>query len=145
MSDPQRVALKVAGLAVLVVALALGLVMGLSGCGDKDSETDTTGTVATTEAAGSSTTSKPGTDSALLGKWHSDVMGETIEFTADGEMIVSPEGEEDMIFSYTAEAGALTLTLEATAGSGTVPYSIDGDTLTIEDPEAGPTAYTRTQ
>jgi len=143
MSDSQRVALKVAGLAVLVVALALGLALGLAGCGDKDSETETTGSVVTTATGGSDTTGATGTDNALIGKWHSDAMGETIEFTADGKMIVSPQGEEDMIFSYSAEAGTITLTLEATEGSGTVPYSIDGDTLTIEDPEAGPTAYTR--
>jgi hypothetical protein len=145
MSYSRRVALKVAGLVVLALALVFGLVMGLAACGDKDSETETTVSVVTTEAGGSVTTDAPGTDSKLIGKWRSDVMGETIEFTADGQMIVTPDGEDNMIFSYSAEAGNITLTLEATEGSGTLPYSIEGDTLTIEDPEAGPTQYTRSR
>ncbi len=146
MSDPQRVALKVAGLAVLVVALALGLAMTPAGCGDEDSETETTGNVVTTETAGSSTTGGPGvSDPALVGKWHSETLGETWEFTTGGTLTVTTEGGEDLVYSYATEAGDIVLTLEATAGSSPLPYSISGVTLTVEDPEMGSIAFSRTQ
>ncbi len=145
MSDSLRVVVKVAGLAVLIFTLSLGLAMGLAGCGADDGSTGTTGIVVTTQGNGSATTAPASSEGALVGKWQSQTLGETIEFTTDGKMIVSKEGETDIIFSYAAEGGMLTLTLEATAGEASVAYTIEGDTLTIEDPEMGPTPYSRVQ
>ena len=66
-----------------------------------------------------------------------------MEFTADGGMILSPEGKEDLLFTYTTVGGVLTLSLEGTVDTFSFGYTVDGDVLTIEDPEMGLTPYDR--
>ena len=80
MSDSHRVMLRVTASMVLALALCLGLVLGVTGCGDdKDDAGDTTTTSAgagdgTSATGGSGVGSQTdGVDSALLGKWYSEV------------------------------------------------------------------------
>ena len=142
MSDSLRVVVKVAGLAVLIFTLSLGLAMGLVACGD-DGSTGTTGIVVTTQGGGSSTTAPVTNGGGLVGKWSSEATGETFEFTAEGKLSITRQGRQDLVYSYTVEGGDLILTLEATAGASIVSYSIVGDTLTIQDPKLGETTLPR--
>jgi len=144
MSDSLRVVVKVAGLAVLIFTLSLGLAMGLVACGD-DGSTGTTGIVVTTQSGGggSSTTAPVANGGALVGKWSNEATGETFEFTAEGKLNITKQGRQDLVYSYTVEGGDLILTLEATAGASIVSYSIVGDTLTIQDPKLGETTLPR--
>ena len=58
---------------------------------------------------------------------------ETVEFTADGKMTVTGDAEDVTELTYIAEDGKLTVTVMGQ--SATTPYTLDGDTLTVTDPE----------
>ena len=101
--------LAVAGLVVLVLALALGTVA----CGK----------------------------ASLVGKWYDAENDATIEFTSDGKVISDEFG--GMEPDYKAEGGNITITV-AGLDVAVMEYTLDGDTLTINDPETGePATLTR--
>lgn len=152
MSDSLKAVRKVAGVVVLTLVLCFALAAGLAACGGDDSETATTavagatteaGTAATTAGSAATSDATGAVDDSLVGKWTSAALAETIEFTADGDMIVSSEGEDDIAFTYTVDEGVITLGMEGTADTTSFSYTVDGDVLTIEDPEMGPISYDR--
>jgi hypothetical protein len=145
-SDSLRAVRKVAGVVVLTLVVCFALVAGLAACGGDDSETLTTteaGIAATTAGSAVTSDATEAVDDSLVGKWTSAALAETIEFTADGDMIVSSEGEDDIDFTYTVDEGVITLGMEGTADTTSFSYTVDGDVLTIEDPDMGPTSYDR--
>jgi hypothetical protein len=150
-SDSFEAVFRVAGAVFLALALCLALAMGLAACGGDDA-TDTTVEVSTTEVdvtattTGETVTSEDSTatseetgavDTALLGKWHSEQTGETLEFTSDGKMIITSDTDEGTVeFNYSVEGANVVFGLPGVQ-MVTVPYSIDGDVLTIVDPDVG--------
>ena len=144
MSDSFEAVFRVAGAVVLALALCLALVMGLAACGGDDA-TDTTVEVSTTEvertdttAEGTVTTQETGAvDTALLGKWHCEQTGQTLEFTSEGKMIITSDAEEGTVeFTYKVEGVNVVYGLPAVEML-TAPYSIHGDVLTIVNPDVG--------
>jgi hypothetical protein len=102
------------------------------------------GTGTTTEVIG--TSAVLAVDPALVGVWYSAEAGETIEFMADGLMRSAYDGEEGapLELVYSAEDGVLTIS-DGTDAYIT-QYSIDGDVLTLIDPETGgPVTYERVE
>ena len=102
--------------------------------------TTTVGATTTSEEV-TTTTLPEGIDPELVGTWHSDYMEESLTYGADGTLLVTWDdayGSGSETFSYVVEDGT---TID---GAGNrVPYSIDGDTLTIEDSEEGTQTYIR--
>ena len=151
MSDLLRSALKAAVTAVLALVLCFALVVGVVGCGGEDSVTATTAAngTATTDGAGTATTggtagSSEGTgDSSLVGKWTSATLEETWQFAADGTMTITREGADPIPFTYRTEGDTLVLTVDGSTEEFSMGHSIDGDVLTVDDPELGATAYDR--
>jgi hypothetical protein len=152
-SDPFRVLLRVAGSTVLALVLCFGLILGLTGCGDDKDDTGGITTVSTAAGDGSPVTSdsgmgsqSEGIDAGLLGKWYCESLGETLEFTADAEMIWTMKGEDpSTVLTYSVEDSTIVVSILATEGTGDLPYSIEGGVLTIEDPELGSLTYTRAE
>ena len=153
MSDSLRVMLRVAASTVLALALCLGLVLGVTGCGDdKDDAGDTSITSVgagdgTSVTDGSGVDSQTdGVDSALIGEWYCEELDETLEFKADGEMIWTEEGEEpSTVITYSIDDDMIAVSIEATEDVRYLPYSIEGGVLTIEDSKQGSLTYTRVQ
>jgi hypothetical protein len=87
---------------IAVLVVALALVIG--GCGGK---------------------------SGLVGKWYSATEAETVEFMADGKMIVTGDDASVLEMTYTTKDGQLTVTVMGQ--SATTTYTLDGDTLTVTD------------
>ena len=84
-------------------------------------------------------------DPALVGTWYSAEVGETLEFKGDGLVISSYDQEEGVLeLVYSADGSLLTIS----DGTDTfeAQYSIEGDVLTMIDPETGdPAVYQRVQ
>ena len=138
MSDSHRVVFRIVRTVVLALALCLALVMGLAACGGDDAA-EATVEVSTTEADVTATTVEEAgaVDAALLGKWHSDQTGETLEFTSDGKMVITSDTEEGTVeFTYTVEGANVVYGIPGLEMI-TAPYSIDGDVLTIVNPDVG--------
>ena len=138
MSDLHKAEFRLAGTVVLALALCLALVPGLAACGGDDAG-DSTVEVSTTEADVTATTVEEtgAVDTALLGKWHSEQTGETLEFTSDGKMVITADtGEGTVEFTYTVEGANVVYGLPGLEMI-TAPYSIDGDVLTIFNPDVG--------
>ncbi len=138
MSDSCKAVFRAAGTVVLALALCLALLMGLTACGGDDAA-DVAVEVSTTEAdVTAATVEETGAvDTALLGKWHCEQTGETLEFTSDGKMVVTSDtGGDTVEFTYTVEG---TDVVYGIAGLEmiTAPYTIDGDVLTIVNPDVG--------
>ena len=80
-------------------------------------------------------------DEELVGEWSADIEGTAFVYAFNedgtGSMTVSEEGEEmEIPFTYNIpEEGTLTLTVEfaGETDSEEASYTIDGDTLTIDD------------
>ncbi len=104
----------VAVVCIAVLVVALALVVG--GCGSK---------------------------AGLVGKWYSASEAETVEFAADGKMTVTPDTAGDAItLDYVAADGKLTIS--AAGQSAEASYTLDGDTLTVTDPDTQePVIYER--
>ena len=138
MSDSYKAAFRVAGPVVLALAVCLALVTGLAACGGDDTADVTVG-VSTTEADVTATTVEEtgAVDTALLGKWHSEQTGETLEFTSDGKMVITSDtGGDTVEFTYTVEGANVVYGIPGLEMI-TAPYSIDGDVLTIVNPDVG--------
>jgi hypothetical protein len=148
-SDSVRPVLRVAGTTFLTLALGCALVLGLAACGG--GATDTTAGVALTEvdgtpvtadgapvtAEGTATSEAVGPiDQALVGKWYLESTAETLEFTADGRMVVTSDVEEGTV-EYTYTADGQTAVIIDGMDRFTRTYSIDGKALTMTDSEAG--------
>jgi hypothetical protein len=147
-SDSYKAVYRVAGSVVLALALCLTLVMALAACGGDDAA-DTTVGVTTTEAESTDGTVEEGVtmDPALVGKWHSvgGEQGGTLEFTSDGRMTATSDDPAEAVMEFTcvAEGGSIMLSV-AGEEVPAVTYSIEGDVLTIVDPEAeAPDIYQR--
>jgi hypothetical protein len=137
-SDSYKAVFRVAGTAVLALALCLALVMGLAACGGDDAA-DATVEVSTTEADVTATTVEEtgAVDAALLGKWHREQTGETLEFMSDGKMVVTSDtGGDTVEFTYTVEGANVVYGIPGVEMI-IAPYSIDGDVLTIVNPDVG--------
>ena len=91
-----------------IAILVIGVVLAFSGCGSK---------------------------AGLVGKWTNPNEAGTMEFTSDGKVVMSGTGSDGTL-DYKAEAGKLTLSA-AGVEIATVTYKVDGDTLTMDDPEGG--------
>jgi hypothetical protein len=89
------------------------------------------GTAATAEGAPASEAA--GTiDQALVGKWYLEATAETLEFTADGRMVVTSDVEEGTVeYTYTAD-GSTAVIIDG-MDRFTRTYSIDGKALTMTD------------
>ena len=138
MSDAYKAVFRVAGTVVLALALCLALVMGLAACGGDDAA-DAAVQVSTTEADVTATTVEEAgaVDTALLGKWHSEQTSETLEFTSAGKMVITSDtGGNTVEFTYTVEGANVVYGLPGLEMI-TAPYSIDGDVLTIVNPDVG--------
>jgi hypothetical protein len=140
---------KAAGIAI-VAMLCFALLLGVVACGgEKTTETTvevTTTAVEQTETTVAETmtsTVSGSIDEALLGKWFSEETGETLEFTAEGKMLVTSEAQEGVVeFVYSADG--TTATVSDGANEFPTAYSVEGDTLTMTDPEVGaPVTYQR--
>jgi hypothetical protein len=105
--------LRVMGIAVLI----LGLVLIFSGCG--------------------------GGSGSIVGKWSNAERGETIEFTSDGRMLVDSDAEGSFEFTYKIDGNSLVLGMEGFEATTPTAFSLDGDTLTVTDPDKGPMVYKR--
>jgi hypothetical protein len=105
----------------------------------------TSGGVATTVGQATETTlEEPVTsdvlmvDSALFGTWYSAEIGETLEFTSDGLLIVTTEADGSVLqLAYSADGSEIVFS-DGTQDI-TMPYSLEGDVLTTFDLEAGAT------
>jgi hypothetical protein len=157
--DSLKGSFKVAGAVVLALVLCLAMATAIVACGGDDA-TATTVEVTTTVSEDTATTAADGTatseaaaaiDEALVGKWAITAeetgtgSGGTIEFTADGKMImVSDDPAEGTIeLTYTAD-GANILASVGGVEQASAAYVIEGETLTITDSESGvPEHYTR--
>jgi hypothetical protein len=129
--------LKATGFAALLVALAVVLMLGVVGCGEDSSAT----TVAVT--TGAPTTTLPADVAALVGKWYSEKLKETFEFTGDGNMIWTADGAEPMTFPYSLQAGVIVFQQPGAADDNSLPYTVSGNTLTTTDPKYGTVTYTK--
>ena len=149
MSKSVKAMIKMTGSIVLCLVLGLALVGGLVGCGDEESTTTTLETDATeaggdaTEAGGDGATSGSADAGDLVGKWYSAELDETLEFTADGKMTWTRAGEGAPAFDYQVEMGAIVFTQLGAPEDNTLPYTLEGSTLTTEDPEYGTVTYTK--
>jgi hypothetical protein len=127
------------GITVLVMALMLSA----TGCGD--SATGTTNAAPTTEVAGTDTTAETtatsavagAVDPALVGKWHSAQTSQTLEFTSDGRMIVTPDDASQKTNEFTYKVQGANVVYGVTGFQLTAPYSIAGDVLTIVNADVG--------
>jgi hypothetical protein len=83
-----------------------------------------------------------GSKAGLVGKWYSASEAETVEFAADGKMTVTDDAGGVTNLDYVAADSKLTLS--AGGQSVEVTYTIDGDTLSVSDPDTQePVAYER--
>ena len=100
-----------------IAILVIGLVLVFAGCGGK---------------------------AGIVGKWTDSSDNSTVEFTSDGKMLVSgPDGAGSVELGDKLAGDKITLTL-AGQEMGTVPYKLDGDSLTVDDPQGGaPLSLTR--
>ena len=155
MSNSVKATLKMAAAFVLCLALGLALMWGVVGCGDEDStsattvQTDATGADGTDSTAGGDGDGADGdsTDAAdagdLVGKWYSDELEETLEFSDEGTMTWTEDGGEPLTFDYKVEAGVIVFTQPNAPTDNNLPFSIEGDTLTTEDIKYGTVTYTK--
>ncbi len=135
---------RVAGTVLLTAALCLVAVLGLVACGG-DNTTGTTSEVTSTAAQGADTTAGEtvtseavaAIDEALVGKWHSTQTGETLEFTADGKMIVTAADGATAPIEFTYKVQGANVIYGPAGFEQTSPYSIDGDVLTMVNPDVG--------
>jgi hypothetical protein len=137
-SDSYRAVFRVAGTVVLASALCLVLVMGLAACGGDDAA-EATVEVSTTEADVTATAVEEtgAVDTALLGQWYCEQTDETLEFTSDGKMMITGDAAEGTVeFTYTVEGANVVYGLPGVEMI-TAPYSINGDVLTIVNPDVG--------
>lgn len=141
MSNSMKALLKTAAFAALVIALALGLVFGVMGCGG--SSTPSTASTVTTQTSGPTTTGVPADTAALVGKWYCQRLKETIEFTSDGKMIWTKNGEAPVTFTFTVQAGAIVFTQPNAPENNNLPYTLGGGTLTTMDAKYGRLTYTK--
>jgi ABC-type glycerol-3-phosphate transport system substrate-binding protein len=136
-SDSIKAAFKV-GTIVLTIVLGLVLVLGLGACGGDDAvapadESTTAVTEVTPTTAGETGTL---VDEALVGTWEGEG-GESIEFTADGRMLDNgQQPEPGMEATYTADGSTIVIMVAGIEFASSA-YSIDGDVLTMADPETG--------
>ncbi len=142
MSYSMKALSKATALAVLVVALALGLVIGVMGCGG-DSTPQTARTVTTAAVSGPTTTGASAEAGALVGKWYCERLKETIEFTSDGKMIWTKNGKDPVTFTFTVQAASIVFRQPNAATDNTLPYTLSGDTLTTMDSKYGRLTYTK--
>ena len=81
----------------------------------------------------------------IVGKWHSAKYADTMEFTADNEYTMTPDAGS--VYNPAAGTGfyraiGWNLTITVSGGeSVTIPFTIEGDTLTFHDEI--PEVYTR--
>ena len=71
---------------------------------------------------------------SIVGKWYLAEEDVTIEFTSDGTVISDEFGGAQP--DYTLEGGKIILKV-AGMEVATMGYTLDGDTLTIDDPDTG--------
>ena len=81
----------------------------------------------------------------IVGKWHSVKYADTMEFTADNKYTMTPDaGNTDDPAVGTGFYRAIGWNLAITVSGGesvTIPFTIEGDTLTLQD--KSPLVYTR--
>lgn len=86
-----------------IAILVIGLVLVFTGCGGK---------------------------AGIVGKWHSDGEADTVEFTSDGKMTVTPDsGEGALDLTYKVEGSKITIS--AMGIDQISEFTIDGDTMTV--------------
>jgi hypothetical protein len=140
-SYSKKALLKATAFAALVVALALGLAFGVTGCGGDS--TPTTAKTVTTGPVGPTTTGVSADAAALVGKWYCQRLKETIEFTSDGKMIWTKNGKQAVTFTFAVQAGVIAFQQPNAPDDNNLPYTLSGGTLTTMDPKYGRLTYTK--
>jgi hypothetical protein len=143
----------------IALALSLLMVMGCSllavGCESLDSTTttvlgggstpgDTSSAAATTLVSAPAGTSDTGagtwvtgeSGNSILGKWHNNMTGETLEFFPDGTVTGTAGDTMGLAVTYALNGDQITISALGTILI-TQTFSIDGNTLTITDNETG--------
>jgi hypothetical protein len=143
----------------IALALSLLMVMGCSllavGCESLDSTTttvlgggstpgDTSSAAATTLLSAPARTSDTGagtwvtgeSGNSILGKWHNNMTGETLEFFPDGTVTGTAGDTMGLAVTYALNGDQITISALGTILI-TQTFSIDGNTLTITDNETG--------
>ncbi len=88
------------------------------------------------------TTAGQSVDAAeLVGKWYCERLREDFEFTADGKMIWTKKGGAPLTFTYTVQEGAIVFTQPNAPMENTLPYTLEGNSLTTVDPKYGRLTY----
>jgi hypothetical protein len=135
--------LKATGSVALVLALCLAL-LGLVGCGGDDLTTTTLQTGTTLPGGTATTTGDASTDTTVLtGKWYCERIKETFEFSSDGKMIWTKDGQTPQTFPFTVKEGAIVFNQSNAATANNLPFTVSGDSLTTMDPKYGRLTYTK--
>jgi len=142
---------RITQISLLAVVLLVALALGTVACGEGTTTDATSGGEVTPggDATGESVTTLEGpmtseptevSGGSLIGTWRSDQTGETMEFTADGRLIVSYDEGTVTEMTYTADGSNISYLLGgAVVYTGT--YSVDGDVLSQVDPRIEGTVY----
>jgi hypothetical protein len=139
----------------IALVLLLGCCLLVVGCESLDSTTttvggggsapgDTSAGVATTLSSGPAVTRDTGggtwvtggSGNSILGKWHNNVTGETLEFFPDGTATGTAGDSMGVAVTYAINMDQITVSALGTI-LVTQTFSIDGNTLTIIDNETG--------
>jgi len=133
-SDSYKAVFRVTGTIVLALALCLAVAMGLAACGGDDAA-DATVEVSTTAVDVTATTLErlgPSILLCLASGLRTD--RRDLEFTSDGKMVITSDtGEDTVEFTYTVEGTDVVYGIQGRNDHR--PYSIDGDVLTIVNPD----------
>ena len=154
LSPQRRISPSVASIlkAVMIAVLAIGLILvvgvSVGGCDELEcggeilmnstlpAPMNSDDPVLPTSSSSVATLS--GEPSAMIvGKWHSVKYADTMEFTADGKYTMTPDAgstDDPAAGTGTYKVKGWNLTITVSGGeSVTIPFTIEGDTLTLRD------------
>ena len=70
---------------------------------------------------------------ALIGKWNNEAQGVTLEFTMDGHMRQSSQGvTQELGYQFLNDNSIQLLVSSAAGAEQAIPFTISGDTLTLD-------------
>ena len=125
----------------LVLALSFALALGLSGCGG--GSTATTASITTVAGMTTTTAGLSADAAALVGKWYSTRVKETLEFTSDGKLIWTKANGQSETFPFSVESGVIKFTQPNAPEANSLPFTLTGNSLVTMDPKYGRLTYTK--